>query len=99
MTHKRKSNKENLNRIFIILLTISGFIYSLPSKFLIKVYSPSFLGWFLIVFLIPLILIILVWLSILDLKKNKVKLLIKRIFITIIIFSLSFGIKYLIKSF
>jgi hypothetical protein len=99
MTHKRKSNKENLNRIFIILLTISGIIYSLPSKFLIKVYSPSFLGWFLIVFLIPLILIILVWLSILDFKKNKVKLLIKRIFITIIVFSLSLGIKYLIKSF
>lgn len=99
MTHKRKSNKENLNRIFIILLTISGIIYSLPSKFLIKVYSPSFLGWLLIVFLIPLILMLLVWLSILDFKKNKVKLLINRIFITIIVFSLSLGIKYLIKSF
>ena len=99
MTHKRKSNKENLNRIFIILLTISGIIYSLPSKFLIKVYSPSFLGWLLIVFLIPLILMLLVWLSILDFKKNKVKLLINRIFIKIIVFSLSLGIKYLIKSF
>ena len=99
MTHKRKSNKENLNRIFIILLTISGIIYSLPSKFLIKVYSPSVLGWLLIVFLIPLILMLLVWLSILDFKKNKVKLLINRIFITIIVFSLSLGIKYLIKSF
>ncbi|TYB68698.1 hypothetical protein ES677_15080 [Bizionia gelidisalsuginis] len=91
--------KINLNKVFIIILLASGTIYSLPSKVLIGVYSPSLLGWFLVAFLVPLMFILLIWLSIIDLRKNRIKLLLERLLILIIVLGLSLGFKYLIKFF
>ncbi|MDX1272310.1 hypothetical protein [Bizionia paragorgiae] len=96
---KRCLKKINLNKVFIIILLASGTIYSLPSKVLIGVYSPSLLAWFLVAFLVPLMIILLIWLSIIDLRKNRIKLLLERLLILTIVLGLSLGFKYLIKSF
>lgn len=87
----------DLNTVFRILLILSGIIYLLPSRLLMGVYSPNYLGWFLILFLIPIVFILFIWLSILDLKRHKINFLIKRLLVLLLVFGLSLGIKYLIK--
>ncbi|MBW1299037.1 hypothetical protein [Aquimarina litoralis] len=89
--------KINLDKTFLIALIISGIIYALPSKMLIGVYSPSYIGWFLIVFLIPIVLILFIWLSILDLKQVRINKLVMRFFTLIIVFGISISIKYFFK--
>ncbi len=90
-----KLPKQKIRLIFFVFLFIAGFIYALPSKFLLAVYSPSYLGLFLLFFLIPVILINSVLLSVVDFKERKIGSIVKRILIILLVFGLSLGVKYL----
>tara|TARA_B110001450_G_C17580431_1_gene464691 strand:+ start:802 stop:1092 length:291 start_codon:yes stop_codon:yes gene_type:complete len=90
--------KNKLNKVYTIFLIISGIIYLIPTKLLIAVYTPSFLGWLLVLFIIPITLILLIWLSILDIKKKDFIKLTKRLFVFLLVIGLSFGFKHLIKN-
>lgn len=92
-----KNKTFDLNKLFVTILILTGTIYSMPSKILMAVYTPSYIGWGLIIFLIPSCILMLVWLSILDLKNKNIISFLRRILIVLLISGLSFGFKYLTK--
>ncbi len=81
-----------LNIIFYLSLLLNLVLLIFPIDFKMGVYGPNFLGWFWIIFLIPLSIITFLWLLLIDLKNKKTRQLLKR---TIILFiSISFFIIY-----
>jgi len=82
---------------FKIVSILSGVIYCLPSELLFATYTPSYLGWFLILFLIPILIISFIWLSFVDIKHKKYKNFFLRRSFTIIIIIISLIVKIFIK--
>ena len=81
----------NLNKIFYILLAFSAILYFLPPKITWGIYTPNFLGWFWLLFLIPLTFITFIWLLISDLKKKRKQKLIIRSLIFMMVLVVSVG--------
>jgi hypothetical protein len=81
---------------FIILLIVSGVLFSLPSDLLMAVYTPNYLGW-VVWLLITITLVLFVWLSIVSAKNQNYKKMFIRFIILIIVYSLSIGFKYIMQ--
>ena len=80
---------KKLNLLFYLSLPLSFIIFLIPSEFKIAVYSPNYLGWFLLIILLPTTLISFIWLTVLDFKKNNKQNSVKRFLLLFIIIVLS----------
>jgi hypothetical protein len=93
-----KLTKKNLNNLYFIILILAGIIFAMPSKYLLSVYTPSYLGWVSIIILIPAIIILFTWVTVLEMKHNDKSTFLKRISMLIIVCLLSFAIKYFLVN-
>jgi len=59
-----------LNTIFYVALAVSFILWLLPPEYNMAVYTPSYLGYFLLVVCLPVTLVTFVWVGILDLKSG-----------------------------
>lgn len=66
-----KISIKKLETYFTIFLIIFAVLYSLPSSFLMAVYTPNYLGWAAL-FLILVTLVLFIWLSILNIKTIRI---------------------------
>lgn len=79
---------KNLNSIFYVILFLSGGVFLLPSDYKIVVYTPSIIGWFLLLVLIPILIITFFWLLIKDLREKNTKKLIIRFLVFLFVIGL-----------
>lgn len=79
-----------LNITFYLSSFLAFILWFMTPKYTMAVYTPNLLGWISII-LIPIALITFLWLSILDLNKNRKKGLLKRVLYFIVIIGISVG--------
>ncbi|EDP96257.1 hypothetical protein U8527_09105 [Kordia algicida OT-1] len=79
---------EKINIFFYIGLLISFIIFLLPGEYKIAVYTPNYLGWFMLS-LAGLSLLTYFWLLMVDFKKKNFKRLLRRTLFLITIIGIS----------
>ncbi|EDP96260.1 hypothetical protein U8527_09120 [Kordia algicida OT-1] len=79
---------EKINTFFYVGLLTSFLIFLLPGEYKIAIYTPNYLGWFML-FLTGLSILIYFWLLIVDYKKKNFKHLIRRTLFLVAIIGIS----------